>query len=98
MPGVAFAIAILPEPSITDPKLPDRWSISLLMTEKLPVGVDQPGLPDAIGETKLTLPPSMRYALCSERLMITLVPQCIGAPLIEPISTGAGGTATTPSW
>jgi len=96
--GVAFAVAIRPEPSMTDPKLPDRWSISLLMIEKLPVGVDQPGFPDAIGEIKLTVPPSIRYALCSERLMITLVAERIVAPLIEPISTGARGTATTPWW
>ena len=98
MPGVAFAVAILPERSITDPKLPDRWSISLLMTEKLPVGVDQPGLPDAIGEIKLTLPPSIRYALCSERLIITLVPERIADAFIEPITIGGGGTVTTPSW
>src|SRR5271157_2747290 len=68
------------------------------MTEKLPVGVDQPGLPDAIGEIKLTLPPSIRYALCSERLIITLVPKCIADAFVEPIITGEGATAATRSW
>ena len=67
------------------------------MTEKLPVGVDQPGLPDAIGKIKLTLPPSIRYALCFERLMITLVPERIVDAFIEPIATGGGGTAATRS-
>jgi len=96
--GVAFAVAIRPEPSMTDPKLPDRWSISLLMIEKLPVGVDQPGFPDAIGEIKLTVPPSIRYALCSERLIITLVSDRIADAFIAPIMIGRGGTATTPLW
>ena len=70
------------------------------MTEKVPVGVDQPGLPDAIGEIKLALPPSIRYALCSERLIITLVlvPKCIADAFVEPIMTGGGGTAPTRSW
>jgi hypothetical protein len=68
------------------------------MTEKLPVGVDQPGLPEAIGEIKLTLPPSIKYALCSERLMITLVPERILDGLNEPMIIGEAGTATTRSW
>ena len=66
------------------------------MIEKLPVGVDQPGLPDAIGETKLTLPPSIRYALCSERLIITPVPERILDAPIKPMVTGAW--VTTCSW
>jgi hypothetical protein len=36
-------------------------------------GVDQPGLPEAMGAIKMTLPRSTRYTLCSERLIITLV-------------------------
>jgi len=72
VPGVAFAVAILPEPSITDPKLPDRWSISLLMTEKLPVGVDQPGLPDTIGEIKLSQKPGMMRSLRRNRKLIAI--------------------------
>lgn len=66
------------------------------MIEKLPVGVDQPGLPDAIGETKLTFPPSIRYALCSERLMIILVPERTLEALIKPAVTGT--RVTTRSW
>jgi hypothetical protein len=41
VPGVAFELMTLPEASTTDPKLKDRWSISLLMTEKLPVGCEE---------------------------------------------------------
>ena len=56
-----------------------------------------PGLPDAIGEIKLTFPRSIRHALCSERLMITLVPERIVDAFIEPITTGGDGTAATRS-
>jgi hypothetical protein len=68
------------------------------MIEKLPVGVDQPGFPDAIGEIKMTLPLSIRYALCSERLIITLVPERIADAFVEPIIAGEGATAATRSW
>ena len=47
---------------------------------KLPVGVDQPGLPEAMGEIKVTLPRSTRYALCSERLIITHLSEAIAVP------------------
>ena len=68
------------------------------MTENRPVGVDQPGLPEAMGETKLTLASSTRYALCSERLMITLVPGPILDALMNPMETGEGGPAVTRWW
>jgi hypothetical protein len=68
------------------------------MIAKLPVGVAHPGLPDAIGAIRLTLPRSTRYALCSERLMITLVPERIVYAFIELVSTGRGGAVTTRSW
>jgi hypothetical protein len=68
------------------------------MIAKSPVGVDHPGLPDAIGAIRLILPRSSRYALCSERSMITLVPERIVYAFIELPSTGGGGVVTTRSW
>src|SRR5260370_27065294 len=67
------------------------------MIAKLPVGVAHPGLPDAIGAIRLTFPPSTRYALCSERLMITLVPGRRVYASIELLSTGRGGAVTSRS-
>jgi hypothetical protein len=57
---------------------------------KLPVGVDQPDLPEAIGETAVTLPFSTRQAVCSDRLMITLV--CAAAAQDVQITAGSAIT------
>jgi hypothetical protein len=67
------------------------------MMAKLPVGVVHPGLPDAIGAIRLTLPRSTRYALCSERLMITLVPGRIVYASNELLWIGSG-VVTSRSW
>jgi hypothetical protein len=67
------------------------------MIAKLPVGVAHPGLPDAIGAIRLTLPPSTRYAHCSERLMITLVHGRRVYAFIKLLSTGRCGVATSRS-
>jgi hypothetical protein len=53
--------------------------MSLLKMLKLPVGVDQPGLPEAMGETSIVLPPSISDALWSDKLMITLLSAAIPA-------------------
>jgi hypothetical protein len=45
----------------------------LLITLKLPVGVPQPSLPEAIGETNASRPSSIKYAACSLRLITTAV-------------------------
>jgi hypothetical protein len=58
---------------VTKPKFPDWWLASLLMTLKVPIGVPQPSLPEAIGETKATRPSCIKQAACSVRLMITSV-------------------------
>src|SRR5580704_8713949 len=89
---------MLPEASRTDPKLCDRLSISLLITEKLPVGVDQPGLPEAIGETRLILLSISKYARCSDRLIITLVPGPMSQALMKPIVAWTRGTAVICWW
>jgi len=46
---------------------------------KLPVGVCQPDLPEAMGDTSVILPRSTNEALCSDKLMITLVSAAIPA-------------------
>ena len=68
------------------------------MLFRSPVGVDQPGLPEAMGEIKLTLAFSTRYALCSERLINTLVPGPILDALMNPMETDDGGTRVTGWW
>jgi hypothetical protein len=62
------------------------------------VGVDQPGFPEAIGETKLILLSTSKYARCSDRLIITLVPGPKSEALMKPIVAWTGGTAVIRWW
>lgn len=60
-----------------------------------PVGVPQPGLPEAIGETKASWPSSSKYAVCSVRLIITCVCRALNLGMNSNIKRAIANLATT---